>query len=78
MFDPTNPRTLTSRTDFDQARRHTLSAWQRVIGAGPATTQRLGATDQLTVTGSYEGIPVRVSTMVDAATGCQGHQEAAA
>ena len=51
-------------TDADL--RRGLIAWQRVIGAGPVSTASHMGADHISVEGSYEGIPVRVVTIVDA------------
>lgn len=45
-------------------RRNALAAWQRVIGAGPVTTHPSGGMLHLGIRGSYEGVPVEVTTLV--------------
>ncbi|MFC9089022.1 hypothetical protein [Nocardiopsis dassonvillei] len=58
---------FTTGPDLDRVRRVGLATWQRIIGAGPVTTSRAGAYERLAITGSYEGLPVRVSTMLPSA-----------
>ena len=53
---------LTRGSDTD--RRQGLAAWQRIIGAGPVTSRANGGNEHLTVSGSYEGVPVEVATIV--------------
>lgn len=55
---------MLSGTDND--RRQAMAAWQRVLGAGPVSASRVRDKDHLSVAGSYEGIPARVVTIVDA------------
>lgn len=65
----TRPTTAKHRTtDPDRHQRTTLAAWQRVIGAGPVQTcpARSGG-QRLTITGSYMGIAVHVTTTVTSA-----------
>ena len=50
----------------DDELRRGLSAWQRIIGAGPVTSVSVGDTLQLYITGSYEGLSVGMVTVVDA------------
>ena len=52
-------------TGTDTDRRRALAAWQRILGAGPVTSSPVGHTEHISVSGSYEGIPVRVVTIVD-------------
>lgn len=55
--------------ETDTERRRALAEWQRIIGAGPvATTAELGPTQHLAVRGSYEGVPVTVTTIVSSHT----------
>lgn len=55
--------TMPGSTDTD--RRRALATWQRIIGAGPVTSTPFGGhCSHLTITGSYEGIPVQVATIV--------------
>lgn len=55
--------TMPGSTDTD--RRRALATWQRIIGAGPVTSTPVGGhCSHLTITGSYEGIPVQVATIV--------------
>ena len=60
----------------DAERRQALEAWQRVIGAGPATVRPVQGRDHVSVTGSYEGVPVRVVTIVDGQCPTCGTNEA--
>ena len=53
---------MPSGTDAD--RRNALAAWQRVLGAGPVETVPTGTREHISVSGSYDGIPVRVVTIV--------------
>lgn len=62
--------------DTDTDKRAGLSAWQRVIGAGPVTAVPNGPREHLEVNGSYEGVPVRVVTIVTAACPTCGTNEA--
>lgn len=48
------------------SRRPAMAAWQRVIGAGPVESNQSGHDEHLSISGSYEGIPVDVVTIVDA------------
>ena len=42
-----------------------LAEWQRIIGAGPVTSVPVGdCRTHLTISGSYEGVPVHVATIV--------------
>lgn len=50
----------------DDELRRGLSAWQRIIGAGPVDVHPVGDTLQLYITGSYEGLAVGMVTVVDA------------
>jgi hypothetical protein len=51
--------------DTDQDRLRALATWQRIIGAGPVTITPEGDTEENhTIVGSYDGIPVKVSTVV--------------
>lgn len=63
--------TLYLETGTDTDRRNGLLAWQRVIGAGPVHTETRDSKTRLTVTGSYEGVPVRVSTSVRSEEHCE-------
>lgn len=48
-------------------KRKALAEWQRIIGASPVTSMPVGDHQlHLAITGSYEGIPVNVATIVDA------------
>lgn len=55
---------LMDGTDDDL--RRGLSAWQRVLGAGPVDVRPVDDTLQLYITGSYEGLAVGMVTVVDA------------
>lgn len=59
---------LMTRGATDTELRQGLAAWQRIIGAGPVSTARHAGTDHISIEGSYEGVPVRVVTIVDAQT----------
>ena len=50
----------------DDELRRGLSAWQRIIGAGPIDVRPVGDTLQLYITGTYEGLAVGMVTIVDA------------
>lgn len=52
----------------DVARRAGIAAWQRVIGAGPVEARVHLGREHLVIEGSYEGVPVEVSTIVDKQT----------
>lgn len=48
-------------------KRKALAEWQRILGAGPVTSAPVGdGRAHLAITGSYEGVPVNVATIVDA------------
>lgn len=61
-------------TDVD--RRQALAAWQRILGAGPVEVRPVGANEHISVSGSYEGVPVRVVTIVDSQCPTCGTNEA--
>ncbi|USY19687.1 hypothetical protein NE857_31410 [Nocardiopsis exhalans] len=61
-------------TDTD--RRQALLAWQRVLGAGPVEVRPVGISEHISVSGSYEGVPVRVVTIVDGQCPTCGTNEA--
>ncbi|WP_304452859.1 hypothetical protein [Nocardiopsis sp. YSL2] len=48
----------------ERAQLEGLAAWQRVLGAGPVTHAVAGDYDHLSITGSYDGVPVEVITMI--------------
>lgn len=56
--------TMPGSTDTDKHKA--LAEWQRITGAGPVTSTTISdGRTHLTITGSYEGIPVTVATIVD-------------
>lgn len=50
--------------DTDTEQHKALAVWQRIIGAGPVKVEAGARTDLLSVSGSYEGLAVRIVALV--------------